>query len=331
MMRAITYGRYGGPEVLELGEVRRPNPKPDEILIDVEAVEATKTDCEMRSFEQEVRWFRWPLRLAMGIRRPRNPVLGMYFAGVVHDLGAEVTGFEPGDAVFGSTGMRRGAYAEQVVVPASAPIARKPLTATFAEAAAMPLGAINALHFLRAAGVRPGERILVNGAGGVIGAYGVQIASAWGAVVTGVDAVHKEQFVRSMGASDFIDYREHDVTQLGLRFDVIFDMVPSSSPPAMLDLLAPDGRYAHGNPRLATLVRAPVVNRRGDRRMVVSFAEETRATLEELAAMFDDGELRSIVDRVLPLESAAEDHRLVDTEERVGAFVLANGDHARHR
>ena len=330
-MRAVTYHRYGGPEVLSVGEVERPRPGADELLIRVEAAEATKTDCEMRSFRHTVKWFKWPLRVAVGLVRPRRPVLGMYFAGTVEAVGDRVRDVAPGDDVYGSTGMRRGAYGQYVVVGAKAAIAAKPSTMSFAEAAAVPLGALNARHFLRAADVGPGERVLVNGAGGAIGAFGVQIAATMGGVVTGVDAAHKEAFVRSMGAAEFVDYRTRTAVDLDDRFDVIFDMVPSSPVSAMLDLLAPRGRYAHGNPRLTTLLRAPIVNRRGDRRMIVRFAPETRADLRELATWIDAGDVRPIVDRVLPMDDAAEAHRLVDTEERVGAIVLAIGDRADER
>lgn len=330
-MKAITYERYGGPEVLSLTEVDPPECGDDEILIRVQAVEATKTDCELRSFRQSIKWFWLPLRLAVGVFRPRRTVLGMHFAGVVERVGDRVDGYSPGDAVFGSTGMRRGAYAEFVVVSARAPIADKPTSMTFAEAAAVPLGAINALHFMRLADVRDGERVLVNGAGGVIGAYGVQVARSMGATVTGVDAAHKEEFIRSLGATEFHDYREHDVTELGDRFDVVFDMVPSTSVSGMLRLLAPGGRYVNGNPRLLTMLRAPLVSRRSDRRLLFRFADESPAILRELATMIDAGELGSIVDRVLPMEEAVEAHRLVDTEEREGAIVLAIGDIAGGR
>ena len=330
-MRAIAYERYGGPDVLHPVEVDAPSCGAGELLIRVEAAEATKTDCEMRSFRQTVKWYWIPLRIALGVFRPRRPILGMYCSGVVETLGDGVEGFAVGDAVFGSTGLRRGAYAELVTVPAKAPIAHKPTTMTFAEAAAVPLGAINALHFLREADVQPGERVLVNGAGGVIGGYGVQIAQMLGAEVTGVDAGHKEAFVRSMGAGDFVDYRAHDITRLGRRFDVIFDMVPRRRLRPMLDLLEPGGRYAHGNPRLSTLVRASLTSRRSGKRIIVKTAPETRAVLRELAELVDAGELRSIVDRVLPMEEAVEAHRLVDTEQRTGAIVLAVGERANAR
>ncbi|NNE12142.1 MAG: NAD(P)-dependent alcohol dehydrogenase [Ilumatobacter sp.] len=330
-MRAVTYERYGGPDVLSVDEVERPVPGPKQLLIEVEAVEATKTDCELRSFRHDVKWFKVPLRLAVGVFRPRSKVLGMYFAGTIAAVGADVDDFAVGDAVYGSSGLRGGAYGEYVAVPAKAVLSAKPATLTFAEAAAVPLGALNALHFMRLADVRPGERVLVNGAGGVIGAFGVQIATAMGGAVTGVDAAHKQQFVRSQGAVDFVDYRTTNVIDLDERFDVIFDMIPSASVSAMLDLLTPHGRYAHGNPRLTTLLRSPLVNRRSDRQMIVRFAAESRAGLRELADRFDTGELRPIVDRILPMEDAAEAHRLVETEQRIGAVVLAIGDRAHER
>lgn len=330
-MQAITYRRYGGPDVLSVSEVERPRVGAGELLVRVQAVEASKSDCEMRSFHYSVKWFLVPMRLFLGVRRPRRRVLGIYFAGVVDEVGDGVVGFAPGDAVFGSAGLRLGAYAEFLTVPATSPIAPKPASLTFAEAAAAVLGPVNGLHFVRQAGVRPGDRVLVNGAGGVIGAFAVQVARAMGGSVTGVDAAHKEAFVRSLGATEFVDYRERDVTALDERFDVVVDMVASSPLSKMLALLRPGGRYAHGNPRFTTLLRAPFASRFGRRRVIVRFAAETPAALGEVAAMFDAGELRPIVDRVLRMQDAPEAHRLVETEQRLGAVVLAMGERANDR
>jgi NADPH:quinone reductase-like Zn-dependent oxidoreductase len=331
-MRAITYRAYGGPNVLSVAELARPQPAADQILVRVEAAEASKSDTEMRSFEYDVKWFWLPLRLVLGVRRPRRPVLGLYFSGVVEAVGPDVSGVAVGDEIYGTTGLRLGAYGEFVVLPATAVIAAKPASMTFAEAAAVPLGAINALHFLRRAEVGPGDSVLINGAGGVIGAYGVQVARMMGGEVTGVDAAHKESFVRSMGATDFVNYQTTDVTSLDNRYDVIFDMVPSMPVSKMLNLLKPGGRYAHGNPRLTTMIRARLSRFTGERIQTAN-AHENRAVLDELAAMIDAGELSGIVDRVLPMEQAPEAHRLVETEQRVGAIVLAIGPdaNASHR
>jgi NADPH:quinone reductase-like Zn-dependent oxidoreductase len=329
-MRAITYRTYGGPEVLSIAKLAWPEPADDQVSIRVQAAEASKSDAEMRSFTYGVKWFWVPMRLGLGVRRPRRSVLGLYFAGVVESVGPDVRGFEVGDEVYGSTGLRLGAYGECAVLPAKAVIAPKPSSMTFAEAAGVPLGAANALHFLRRAGVKAGDRVLINGAGGVIGAYGVQIARMMGGEVTGIDAGHKESFVRNMGATNFVDYQTTDATTPDSRYDVIFDMVPSTSVSRMLGLLKPGGRYAHGNPRLTTLLRAPL-SRFTDKRIHVAFADENRAVLSELAAMIDAGHLSSIVDRVLPMEQASEAHRLVDTEERAGAIILAIGPDANQQ
>ena len=151
-----------------------------------------------------------------------------------------------------------------------------------------------------------------------------------GASVTGVDAAHKEDFVRSMGASHFVDYQQRNVTELEERFDVIFDMVPDTDVSAMVGLLTPGGRYANGNPRLTTLLRAPL-SRFANHKIIVAFADETRAALKQLTARIEAGEIEPIVDRILPMERAAEAHQLVDSEERVGAIVLAMGERANER
>lgn len=329
-MRAITYSAYGGPDVLSVAELPRPQPADDQVLIRVEAAEASKSDTEMRSFSFDVKWFWLPLRLALGVRRPRRSVLGFFFSGVVEAIGPDVSDIAVGDEVYGATGLRFGAYGEFVVLPARAAIAAKPASMTFAEAAAVPLGAVNALHFLRRAEVEPGDSVLINGAGGVIGAYGIQVARMMGAEVTGVDAAHKESFVRSMGATNFVDYQTTDITSLDDRYDVIFDMVPSTPVSPILRLLKPGGRYAHGNPRLTTLIRARLSRFTGER-IETAQAPENRAVLEELGAMVDAGDLSSIVDRVLPMEQASEAHRLVDTEQRLGAIVLAIGPDPEER
>ena len=168
-MRAITYSRYGPPDVLQLTEVSRPVPKDDEVLVRVRAAEATKSDCEMRSFKYSVKWFWLPLRIALGVRKPRRQILGGYFSGEIESLGKDVTTFSVGDQVFGTAELRLGAYGEYVALPARYTIVAKPNNMSFAEAAAVPLGGLNALHFMRRAEIRAGEQVLINGAGGSIG------------------------------------------------------------------------------------------------------------------------------------------------------------------
>ena len=185
------------------------------LLVKIHAAEATKADCELRSFKFAVKWFWLPLRIAMGIIRPRNQVLGGYFAGEIESVGKDVSRFMKGDQVFGSAGLRMGAYGEYVCLPASYTIVSKPHNLTFEEAAAVPLGGLNALHFLRKANLRNGEKVLVNGAGGSIGTFAIQIAKAMGAEVTAVDSTIKEEMLRRIGADHFFDYSKEDFTKSG--------------------------------------------------------------------------------------------------------------------
>lgn len=324
-MRAVRHTRYGPPDVLHVVELPVRRPGPGEVLVRVRAAEATKSDCELRAFRFPVSWFWLPLRLALGISRPRRQVLGAYFAGEVVATGPGVEAFAAGDRVFGSTGLRLGAYGEYLVLPATSSMARMPSTMDFAQAAAVPLGGLNALHFMRLAAVRTGERVLIHGAGGSIGAHAVQIARSMGGRVTAVDHPSKEAFLRGLGAADFIDYTREDFAAAGRRYDVILSMVASVSYLACLRSLAPGGRFLTANPRLSLMLLAPLLRRWTGRKVVLAFAGETVEALQALGRMIDEGQIVPIVDRVLPMEQAAEAHRLVEAEQRLGAVVLQIG------
>lgn len=324
-MRAVCYRRYGPPEVLEVREVPAPQAGDDEVVIRVRAAEVTKADCELRAFRYSVKWFWLPLRLAMGVIRPRRQILGAYFAGEIAAIGRKVSEFSVGDAVYGSAGMRFGAYGEYLSLPATASLARKPSSMSFEQAAAVPLGGLNALHFLRLAEVQPGQQVLVNGAGGSIGAHAVQIAKAMGAEVTAVDGSNKQGLLERLGVDHFIDYTTRTFTSEPGKYDVIFDMVPASNYAACLGVLKPGGRYVAGNPTLSVMFRAALTNRFGDKRAIFAFARETKEELSALCELIEGGQLRSIVDRVFPMEQAREAHRLVETEGRRGAIVLDLG------
>jgi len=325
-MKAVTYSEYGPPSVLHVEEVEKPIPKDDEVLVRVMAAEVTKSDIEMRRFRFAVKWFWLPMRLAFGVRRPRRRILGGYFSGIVESVGSKVTGLGKGDQVFGSAGMRFGAYGEYLALPMSYLIVDKPVNMSFEDAAAVPLGGLNALHFLRLANIQPGDKVLINGAGGSIGAYGIQIAKCMGADVTAVDSKIKESFVRRMGADHFIDYTKDDFTTSGQTYDVIFDMVPDSAYSACINILKPNGRYLSGNPRLSVMIRSIFTTRFTDKTARVAFAGETREELSTLKAMIENGEITSILDRVYPMDQAADAHRRVETEQRVGAVVMRIGD-----
>ena len=325
-MKAITYSRYGPPDVLQIEDVPEPEPGDDEVLIRVRAAEATKADTEMRSFRFAVKWFWLPLRLEMGVRKPRRRILGGYFAGEVAALGKDVTRLAVGDEVYGTAGIRFGAYGEYVSLPARYTIVPKPTNMSFAEAAAVPLGALNALHFLRLAEIQRGEKVLINGAGGSIGAYGVQIAKSMGAEVTAVDKGIKADFIRRMGADHFVDYTKEDFTAAGRTYDVIFDMVPGSAYSGCIRILNPNGRYLTGNPTMSFMLRSVFTTWFSDKTVRFAFARESKEELLALKAMIEAGDIGSIVEKVYPMEQAAEAHRRVEAEERLGALVIAIGD-----
>ncbi len=325
-MKAITYFNYGPPEVLQIKEVEKPEPGEDEILIRVQAAEATKADCEMRAFKYSVKWFWLPLRIVMGITKPKKQILGGYFAGEIEAIGKNVTTFTVGDAVFGSAGFGQGAYGEYLCLPASGTITTKPNNMSFAAAAAVPLGGLNALHFMRKAKIQPGDKVLIIGAGGSIGSHAVQIAKTMGAEVTSVDSHVKQALLTNLGSDHFIDYTKENFADQDLQYDVVFDMVPSSSYAACINALKPKGRYLCGNPRLSIMIKTVFTNRFTSRSASFALAGESIEELQTLQKMIEAGDIVSIVDCIYPMEEAAEAHRRVETEQRQGAVVLAIGE-----
>jgi NADPH:quinone reductase-like Zn-dependent oxidoreductase len=324
-MKAIVYTKYGSPDVLQVKEVDKPKPKDDEVLIKVHAAEVTKADCEMRSFNFQVKWFWLPLRIAMGLTKPKKQILGVYFAGEVDSVGKDVSKFKTGDQIFGATRLRLGAYGEYVCLPASYTLVPKPNNMSFEEAAAVPLGGLNALHFLRKANIRKGEEVLVNGAGGSIGTFGVQIAKAMGAEVTAVDSTIKEELLRRIGADHFIDYTKEDFTSSGQTYDVIFDMVANSSYSRCVNALNPKGRYLMANPRISDMTRSVLTSIFTDKTAIFIFAGEKKEELLALKEMIEEGKIKPIVDKIYSLEKAAEAHLRVETEQRLGPIVISVG------
>lgn len=324
-MKAIVYKEYGGPDVLHVEDVEKPKPASDEVLISVRAVEATKADCEMRRFKFAVNWFWLPLRIALGLRKPRNPILGNYFAGVVEATGDDVSKFQSGQYVFGGAGMRMGAYAEHLCVPDSCTVVTMPDNMSFVEAASVPLGGLNALHFMRKADIQQGETVLVNGAGGSIGTFAVQIAKTMGAEVTAVDSGIKEAMLRDIGADDFVDYTKEDFTQRGDTYDVIFSMVAQTSYSSCVRALKPGGRYVMANPKLSDMLRSPITSRFSDRKVIFAFAGEKEEELLELKRMIEAGEISATVDKIYPMAEAAEAHRRVESEQRLGTVIISVG------
>jgi NADPH:quinone reductase-like Zn-dependent oxidoreductase len=323
-MKAIVFTKYGPPDVLQIRDIEKPVPGDDEVLVKVHAAEVTKADCEMRSLDFQVKWFLPSLRLYLGLIRPRKQVLGAYFSGEVEATGKAVSSFRPGERVFGATRMRLGAHSEYLCLPASYTIAPKPDNISFAEAAAVPLGGLNALHFMRRANIRIGEKVLVNGAGGSIGIFAVQIAKAMGAEVTAVDSSIKENMLRRIGATHFIDYAREDFTANGHTYDVIFSMVARTPYAECINALNDGGRYIMANPRVSDMLRSVLTSWLTGKKAIFAFAGEKLEELLVLKEMIQDGAIKPVVDNVYPYEQAAKAHYRVETEQRLGTVVISS-------
>lgn len=321
-MKAAVFGEYGPPEVLQVADVEKPTPGDNEVLIRIGAVTVNTGDCEMRRPEiPNTIWFL--IRLVFGLRKPRKQILGAYFAGEIEAVGNAVERLRVGDQVFAASGPRFGAYAEYICLPSSYPVAAKPASMTYEEAAAVPLGGINALHYLRKAKVQSGDRVLINGAGGSFGTFAVQLAKLMGAEVTGVDSTEKLDMLRTLGADHVIDYTREDFTESGETYDVIFNVVAGSSYSRNLRSLNKGGRYLLTNPAgISQMLRAVWTSMTSDKKVIIQFASEEVEDLVYLRELIEAGRLRSVIDRSYPLEQAAEAHRYVETDRKKGNVVL---------
>ncbi|HRQ36876.1 MAG TPA: NAD(P)-dependent alcohol dehydrogenase [Chloroflexota bacterium] len=324
-MKAIVWTKYGPPEALQLQKVETPTPQDNELLIKVHAATVTAGDCELRGLTLAP-LFRLPLRLYAGWLRPRRiTILGQELAGEVAAVGKNVTQFQPGDAVFAATGFKFGAYAEYICLPDAAAdglVWPRPTNMSYEEAATIPTGGLNAMHFLRKGQVQPGERVLINGAGGSIGTYGVQIAKAWGAEVTAVDYTNKLDMLRSIGADQVIDFTQEDFTRRGEQYDVVIDVVGKSSFSRTLRSLRRNGRYILGNLSLSGMFRAVWTNRTTNKQVIFEAASYQPEDVRALLGLIEAGQIKVVIDRRYPLADTAVAHRYVESGQKKGNVII---------
>jgi NADPH:quinone reductase-like Zn-dependent oxidoreductase len=320
-MRAIVYTEYGPPDVLRLVELEKPVPADDEVLVRIRAASVSSGDCEVRRFDFPA-WLWLPLRLMMGVFKPRFPILGSDLAGEIEAVGKDVRGFAVGDQVYATT-HNFGAHAEYKCLPCSGPIALKPANMSFVEAASVPTGAYNALHFLRRAEIRPGQKVLINGAAGSIGVMAIQLARHFGAEVIGVDSADKLEVMRAVAADRVIDYAVEDFTALGERYDVILDVHGRSPYGRCVRSLTGIGRYLLANPRFLSILRGLWTSWTSGRKVVFAFAGATAEDLDFVRSLIEAGEISAVVDRVYPLAQAADAHAYVETGRKKGNVLLS--------
>jgi NADPH:quinone reductase-like Zn-dependent oxidoreductase len=330
-MKAVVWTAYGPPDVLQLQEVEKPTPKDDEVLIRIHATTVTAGDCELRSLQFPI-YLSLPMRLWRGLLKPRqNSILGTELAGEIEAVGKDVKRFKEGDQVFGSAGVGFGANAEYICLPEEpgdmeGGVAIKPANMTYEEAATVPFGGRDALHFLRLGNVQSGQRILINGAGGSIGTFAVQLARYFGAEVTAVDSTRKLDMLRSLGADHVIDYTQEDFAKSGEVYDVIFDVVGTISFSRSRKSIKQDGAYLLANPT-KQMVPGLWTSLTSSKRVMMQTAGGTIADLVYLRELIEAGKIRTVIDRTYPLDQIVEAHRYVETGQKKGNVVITVEHH----
>ncbi len=326
-MKAIVWTRYGPPEVLEFKDVEKPAPKDNEVLVRIYATTVTAGDSELRELRFPF-YLSLPMRLWVGFSKPKeNTIPGTELAGEIEVVGVEVTKFKPGDQVFGSAGTDFGANAEYICLPENpgdmeGSLALKPANMTYAEAATVPFGGRDALHFIRLADIQPGQKLLINGAGGSIGTFAVQLAKNLGAEVTAIDSTAKLDMLRSLGADHVIDYTQEDFNQQGKVYDVIFDVVGTLNLSRTNKSLKQDGTYLLANPIRGQMLQGAWHRLSGRRKVFMQTANATTQDLAYLGELVEQGKLKTVIDRTYPLEQIREAHRYVDSGQKLGNVVI---------
>jgi NADPH:quinone reductase-like Zn-dependent oxidoreductase len=318
-MKAIVRTEYGSPDVLQLKEVAKPVPTDDELLIKVHAVSINGSDREGLIGR--------PLYVRMGgLRKPGHPILGSDIAGRVETAGRNIRDFQAGDEVYGELPGYHGGFAEYVCAPEKT-LARKPAGMTFEEAAAIPQAGVIALHGIREKGkVQPGNKVLINGAGGGGGTFAVQLAKLHGAEVTGVDNTGKLDFLRSLGADHVIDYTREDFTKNGKQYDLILDLIAHRSVFAYWRALRPNGTYFFVGGSVATLFQilflGPWIRRSTGKDIRILAVPQNRKDLISITELCEAGKVVPIIDRRYPFNEAPEALRYVAEGRAKGKVVI---------
>jgi NADPH:quinone reductase-like Zn-dependent oxidoreductase len=330
MMKAIVFTEYGTPGVLQRKDIPQPSPKDKEILVRVRATPVNYGDLTARNFAHLTpKEFNMPAplylpaRLSFGWNKPKINILGSELAGDVEAVGSQVTKFKPGDAVFAYVGMNMGANAEYICIPEDGRVALKPANLTYEEAASLPYGAIMAASLLQKVNLKSGQKILINGASGGIGAMAVQLAKHhYGAEVTGVCGTPRLEYVKTLGADKVIDYTQQDFSQNGEAYDVILDVLGRISFARCKNSLTPDGKLLFASFKGRALMDMLWTARFSRKKVICALAEEKTDSLLLVKELAESGKIKAVIDKCFPLDQTAEAHRYIESGSRQGSVVV---------
>ncbi|MBA3971868.1 MAG: NAD(P)-dependent alcohol dehydrogenase [Bacteroidetes bacterium] len=316
-MKAIVCMQYGQPEVLQLKEVEKPIPKDNEILIKVFATAVNSGDCRLRKAEP------WAVRLFFGFTKPRRSILGGVFSGEIEAIGKNVSSYKVADQVFGSTGLRFGAYASYKCLPEDGILSFKPKNISHEQAATIPFGGTTALHFLKKANIKPEQKVLIYGASGAVGTAAVQLAKYFGAQVTAVCSTSNIELIKSLGADKVIDYIKEDFTSKGETYDVIFETVNKLSFANSIKSLKKEGIVILGAPGPLGMLQGLWSSIASNRKVISGLISEKAEDIVFLKELIEKGYYKAVVDRSYSLEQMVEAHRYVEQGHKKGNVAIA--------
>lgn len=315
-VKAAVYTQYGPPEVLKIKEVEKPVPKQNEVLVKIKATAVNSGDWRLRKPDP------FAVRFLFGLRRPKINILGSVFSGEVESVGETVKDFKVGDLVFGHTDLSFGSYAEYKCVPENASIALKPSNISHNEAAVIPFGGVTALHFLKKAKIKPGQKVLVVGASGAVGSAGIQLAKSFGAKVTGVCSSTNIPLVKSIGADKVIDYTKEDFTKNGETYDVIFDAVNTISIARSIKSLAKNGTMILSAAGMPEMIHGLWISMTGRKKIMTGMISHKKSDILFIKELIEAGKYKPVLDRTYSLEQIAEAHVYVEKGHKKGNVAV---------
>lgn len=315
-MKAAVYTQYGLPEVLQIKMVEKPMPQKNEVLVKIKATAVNSGDIRLRKADP------FAVRFIFGLFKPKINILGTVFSGEIESVGEDVKHFKVGDSVFGHTDMKFGAYAEYLCVPDHGSIALKPADISHTEAAAIPFGGVTALHFIKKAMIKPGQKVVVIGASGAVGSAAVQLAKSFGAEVTAVCSTANIDLVKSMGADKVIDYTKEDFTENAEMYDVIFDTVKTISVSKSVKSLNQNGIMILSAAGMSEMIQGLWITKTSNKKVLTGVISHKAADIIFLKELIESDKFKPVIDRTYPLEQIAEAHAYVEKGHKKGNVAI---------